>query len=192
MFQRVPLRLLASAAFCNFFLAAPGDLYGRDEWQDPTVIGRHKQPAHATLTPFATVEQALEGTREASPFFQSLNGDWTFHWVEKPADRPPGFHAPGFDDSTWATIPVPSNWQLHGVRPPHLHQPALSVCAGEPGSAEHSRSRQPGRLLPHDLHHPRSLEGAAGLPPLRRGQERLLRLGQRRGGGLQPEQHEPG
>jgi beta-galactosidase len=99
-------------------------LAGTDDWQDQAVIGRHKEPAHATLMPYATVEEALEGTREASPFFQSLNGDWRFQWVEKPADRPQGFHETGFDDSAWGTIPVPSNWQLHGHgRPIYINQP---------------------------------------------------------------------
>lgn len=39
-----------------------------EEWQDPLVIGRNEQPTHATLLSYATVEQALQGTREASPF----------------------------------------------------------------------------------------------------------------------------
>ena len=109
---------LACAAGCVAATASA------DDWQDPAVIGRHKQPAHATLMPYATVEQALEGRREASPFYRSLNGDWRFHWVEKPADRPRDFHAPGFDDSAWATIPVPSNWQLHGHgKPIYINQP---------------------------------------------------------------------
>jgi hypothetical protein len=35
------------------------------EWQDPTVSGRSRLPTRATLLPYATVEQALRGTREA-------------------------------------------------------------------------------------------------------------------------------
>ena len=84
-----------------------------DDWQDPAVIGRHKQPAHATLVPYATLDQALAGEREASPYYLSLNGDWRFHWVEKPADRPRDFHEPGFDDASWDTLPVPSRLTVH-------------------------------------------------------------------------------
>jgi len=36
-----------------------GSIDRAEEWQDPLVIGRNKQPAHATLVPYATVEQAL-------------------------------------------------------------------------------------------------------------------------------------
>jgi len=120
-------RPASARALVSLFLLLSGSTAGLaagDDWQDPAVIGRHKQPAHATLMPYATVEQALEGAREASPFFLSLNGDWTFHWVEKPADRPPDFHRTDFDADAWSTIPVPSNWQLHGYgRPIYINQP---------------------------------------------------------------------
>ena len=113
--------LVSVFALFGGFAAAP---FAADDWQDPTVVGRNRQPAHATLVPYATVEQALEGSREASPFYRSLNGEWRFHWVEKPADRPVGFHGADFDDSGWKTIPVPSNWQLHGYgRPIYLNVP---------------------------------------------------------------------
>src|SRR5215217_3199942 len=47
----------------------------------------------------------------------SLNGDWKFRWSpvaygldDAPAD-------PGFDDSGWDTIPVPSHWVLPAISP---------------------------------------------------------------------------
>src|SRR5512134_2681882 len=89
-----------------------------DEWQDPSVSGRNREPAHATMLPCATIEQALEGTREASPFYRSLNGRWRIHYVSKPADRPLDFHRADLDDRGWAEIPVPSNWQLQGYDKP--------------------------------------------------------------------------
>jgi beta-galactosidase len=111
------LVLVLLVAFSTLALAG-------DDWQDPTVIGRNKEPAHATLVPYATVEQALDAEREASPFRHSLDGDWRFQWVEKPAERPLGFYEVDFDDSSWATIPVPSNWQLHGFgKPIYINQP---------------------------------------------------------------------
>jgi beta-galactosidase len=99
-----------------------------EEWQDPTVSGRNREPAHATMLPYATVEQALLGTREASPFFLSLDsgsgGEWRFHYVDRPADRPRDFFREDFDASSWATIRVPSNWQLQGYdKPIYLNVP---------------------------------------------------------------------
>ena len=91
---------------------------GGEEWQDPTVIGRNKQPAHATLLPYASLEQALAGTREASPFHRSLNGR-----VEVPlrqqAGRPAARLLPRRFRRQWLEgDPVPSNWQLQGYDKP--------------------------------------------------------------------------
>jgi len=43
----------------------------------------------------------------------SLNGGWRFR-LAPTADEPTDFADPGFDDSAWATLPVPSHWPLHG------------------------------------------------------------------------------
>ena len=42
-----------------------------------------------------------------------LSGEWRFRLSER-ADADPGFAEPGFDDTGWASLPVPSHWQLHG------------------------------------------------------------------------------
>ena len=46
-----------------------------------------------------------------------LSGDWKFRWSPR-ADAPLDFVEPGLDDSDWATLPVPSHWQLHGYGAP--------------------------------------------------------------------------
>ncbi|MGI5131365.1 glycoside hydrolase family 2 TIM barrel-domain containing protein [Pseudonocardia sp. CA-107938] len=43
-----------------------------------------------------------------------LGGDWTFHLSPSVAAAPAGIEDPDFDDSGWDTLPVPSNWQMHG------------------------------------------------------------------------------
>lgn len=43
-----------------------------------------------------------------------LAGDWRFHLAPSVAAAPAGIEDPAFDDSGWATLPVPSNWQMHG------------------------------------------------------------------------------
>lgn len=88
------------------------------DWENPAVVGRNKQPGHCTLTPYATIEQAKQGTREASPYFQSLNGDWKFHWVPSPDRRPNDFYKADYDDAAWGTIEVPSCWELKGYGTP--------------------------------------------------------------------------
>ncbi|MDX2248346.1 MAG: glycoside hydrolase family 2 TIM barrel-domain containing protein [Bacteroidia bacterium] len=88
------------------------------EWQTETVIGRNKTEAHATFTPYPNVVKALTFDRSQSPWFRSLNGDWKFLFLEKPADVKPEYASPTFDDSGWDNIPVPSNWQVKGYGKP--------------------------------------------------------------------------
>ncbi len=84
------------------------------DWENPQVVGRNKQPAHVTLLPYADVNPALAGERNHSPYFQLLNGDWQFHFAPTPTAAPEDFYRLDFDLSKWETIPVPSNWQILG------------------------------------------------------------------------------
>ena len=84
------------------------------DWENPAVLGRNKEPYHCTLLPYPDEESARAGTRDASPYHQSLNGVWKFNWVGKPDDRPRDFYKPEVDVSDWDEIPVPSVWQLQG------------------------------------------------------------------------------
>ncbi|NIP26878.1 MAG: DUF4981 domain-containing protein [Phycisphaerae bacterium] len=86
----------------------------KPDWENPEVIGINKEPAHCTLVPYPDTRMALKADRTASPFYKSLNGNWKFHWVRKPADRPVDFYKVEYDVSDWKEIPVPSNWQMHG------------------------------------------------------------------------------
>ena len=173
---------------------APGATDAPEEWQDPAVSGRNREPAHATMLPYATVEQALEGTREASPFFLSLKRGggrgWKFHYVAKPADRPRDFYRTDFDDRAWPEIKVPVELAAAGLRQADLPEHALPVGAREPAAAHHPARLQPGRLVPHDVRGPRRLGGPPGVPALRRRQQRVLPVGQRPVGRLQRGQHD--
>ncbi|XP_073014816.1 LOW QUALITY PROTEIN: uncharacterized protein [Primulina eburnea] len=48
------------------------------------------------------------------PFIRSLSGNWKFFLASKPNSVPPEFYDSSYEDSSWDTIPVPSNWQMHG------------------------------------------------------------------------------
>ncbi|TWU18429.1 Beta-galactosidase [Allorhodopirellula heiligendammensis] len=88
------------------------------DWENEQVISINKLPPRATSLPYLDRESACSDDPNASPFFQSLNGDWKFHWAKDPASRPNDFYWPEFDVSGWDDIPVPSNWQLHGYGVP--------------------------------------------------------------------------
>ncbi len=44
----------------------------------------------------------------------SLDGDWRFRWSPSPLGLGTAFADPGFDDTGWDTLEVPSHWVLHG------------------------------------------------------------------------------
>ncbi len=89
-----------------------------NDWENPDVVGINKYEPHSTLVPYPDERMALENNRVASPYFKMLNGWWKFNWVERPDDRPEDFYLPGFDDSKWKQIPVPSNWEFQGYGVP--------------------------------------------------------------------------
>ena len=83
-------------------------------WKDQEIFGVNKLPPHATLFPFESKEKALLADKTKSEWFQSLDGQWHFHWAKKPADRPAFFFQPDYDVSQWDKLPVPANWEVHG------------------------------------------------------------------------------
>ncbi|MFC5530140.1 glycoside hydrolase family 2 TIM barrel-domain containing protein [Cohnella yongneupensis] len=98
----------------NKFIYSP-PANGYPEWNNnPDIFQLNRMEAHATLMPYRSIAQALQGDREASEWFRSLNGNWRFHWSDNPSNRIEAFYASDFDDAAWATIPVPSHWQLQG------------------------------------------------------------------------------
>lgn len=89
------------------------------DWQNLKVIHRNAEEPHSGLFPYATEEAALDNIRGESPYYKLLNGQWAFHYAERPLDAPEEFYEVNYDTSDWDQIPVPSNWQLHGYGIPH-------------------------------------------------------------------------
>ena len=93
---------------------------GVNDWCDPTMFGRNKEPAHATLLPYvdeASVLRAYAGQvvdRDASPYRIPLDGTWRFCCAPSPNLTPEGFERTDHDVGDWDEIRVPSNWQLAG------------------------------------------------------------------------------
>ncbi len=86
----------------------------KPEWDDLKIYKTNVEAPHATMMVYPSAELAASGERVQSPWFRSLDGQWQFHCSESPADRPSDFFLPEYDAGGWRTIPVPSNYQLHG------------------------------------------------------------------------------
>jgi beta-galactosidase len=120
------------------------------DWENELVVGRNKEPVHATLMPFETEQQALKSGRAESPFRKSLNGPWKFHWVNHPDKRPMDFYKPSVNVANWAEIEVPSNWEMKGygtpiytnIRYPHKKDPPR-VMGDPPAEFTASKERNP-------------------------------------------------
>jgi len=88
------------------------------EIENPELLGINKEPYHATLMPYANLQEALVAKRHASSLCIRMNGQWKFNWVPTPEERPVDFYKPSFDVSGWKEIAVPSNWEVQGYGTP--------------------------------------------------------------------------
>ncbi len=88
---------------------------GYPEWNNnPELFQINRMNAHATLMPYSTVREALEGNRKKSSQYYSLNGEWKFQFAPSPADRNKDFYKRDYDCTDWENITVPGHWQLQG------------------------------------------------------------------------------
>ena len=87
-------------------------------WENPTVFQVNRLPARAHFFPFESDELAVENDPEKSDYFQSLNGQWKFHFAKNPNDKPNGFHHPTYNVKNWDEITVPGHWEMQGYSVP--------------------------------------------------------------------------
>lgn len=76
------------------------------EWENETVFQVNREAARASLMP----------TKDGTTY--SLNGQWKFHFVMRPEQRPVDFYKPTYDVSAWDEIEVPLSWQMAGYGTP--------------------------------------------------------------------------
>jgi beta-galactosidase len=90
----------------------------KNEWQDPTVNQVNRAPMHTNFFAYESEQAAMDGIRENSDNFLSLNGAWRFFWVKDADARPADFFKTNYDDRGWQSISVPGLWELHGYGSP--------------------------------------------------------------------------
>ncbi|HOV34020.1 MAG TPA: hypothetical protein PLX23_11740, partial [Candidatus Hydrogenedens sp.] len=102
---------------CSMIMLGMASTSNTEEWEDPNIIGINKLPPHCTFIPFPS-EEISTYNRTKSPYYNTLTGDWKFHWVPVPDQKPKDFYQPNFDDSSWIDIHVPSHPELFGYGKP--------------------------------------------------------------------------
>ncbi|MGZ4049916.1 MAG: beta-galactosidase, partial [Bacteroidia bacterium] len=83
-------------------------------WENEFINEQNREPMHATYFAYENKELALHDDMQQSKYFQSLNGNWKFSWVDKPSDRPLGFWKTNYDDKHWVNFKVPATWEVNG------------------------------------------------------------------------------
>lgn len=110
-------RLLLSlgTAICTLGLASAQTFM---EWQDPTVNELNRLPAHTAFHAYTSLQDAIDDDLYRSQEVLCLNGDWRFSYTQDAEGYPTDFFRPGYDDSSWRTMPIPGMWEHHGVNDP--------------------------------------------------------------------------
>ncbi len=123
--KNIAISLMSAVAAISVFAAdqaqdmSPEAYKDLPEWENPYINEIGRLPARAVLVPCASARQAADiasfkAERDASPYFEFLNGTWKFNWVKEPSERPQDFWKEDFDVSKWGDMKVPACWQLEG------------------------------------------------------------------------------
>lgn len=109
-----------------------------NEWESPENLALNKEQPHAYFFSFQNLENARKVLPENSKFWQSLNGDWKFHWAPTPDARPKDFYQTDFDVTSWDVIPVPSSWNIYGIQKDGSQKYGTPIYVNQPVIFQHS------------------------------------------------------
>ncbi|NTS41875.1 DUF4981 domain-containing protein [Flavisolibacter sp. BT320] len=85
-----------------------------NDWENERFFEWNKEAPHATFMLFGKKGDVARDDYSSSPYYRSLSGNWKFVYVDKHANRIKDFYRTNLNDAAWATIHVPSNWELKG------------------------------------------------------------------------------
>lgn len=88
-------------------------------WENPSVLHVNCEKPRAYFIPYESYNNALRGVRGTSDYYQSLNGVWNFKYYPSVYKVEDGFYNENFSCDGYDSIPVPSNWQMHGYDIPN-------------------------------------------------------------------------
>ncbi len=98
-------------------MVAGAALAQNSDWENEFVFQKNKLSSRIASYSYSSVEDALNFDRQFSQM-ESLNGEWSFKFVEKSEDRPLDFMSAQFQGEEWDTISVPSSWEMKGYGQP--------------------------------------------------------------------------
>ncbi len=134
------------------------NLFAQDapDWENPEVFAVNKENTRATALPYPSEQLAIGDNYDSSPYYQSLNGKWKFHWVPKVSEVPAGFYEENYDISGWVEMPVPGNWEFNGYGIPMYVNTGFGFRAKPPHI---DREDSPTGAYRHEFNIPDSWDG---------------------------------
>jgi len=105
------LKIIAFILLSFFFVSVTAQ---NNDWENPKIIDQGKEKSHVTFVSFDRQQDALSDDYTKSDNYKSLNGQWKFSYTDQYKDKPTDFYTTTMDDSGWANLTVPSNWELKG------------------------------------------------------------------------------
>jgi hypothetical protein len=103
----------ASQNEVNMSVSALSSLFSRRDWENPVITHWHRLPAHAPMSSWRDVGEALHG--EVPTTRRLLNGDWQFNFFIARVRTGKLDHG---RSRRCGAMPVPSNWQMQGFDTP--------------------------------------------------------------------------
>lgn len=85
---------------------------------NPDLTSINREAPRSTFTSYTSENAAIQNNRKDGTYRLSLNGTWKFNYVEDFEKCPDDFMKVDFDDSKWADIKVPGNWERQGFGTP--------------------------------------------------------------------------
>ncbi len=84
------------------------------EWQTPEILHVSREKERSFYVTYPSLATALNGAKGFSPNYRLLNGTWAFRYFNRHIDVSPEMYSKTAQIEDWNTLPVPSNWQMHG------------------------------------------------------------------------------
>ena len=108
-----------------------------NEWESPTLLSLNKEQPKGWFFTFDDVESAREVLPEASDYYLSLDGTWSFNWVGNPGERPLDFYKTDYDAASWDKVEVPMNWNVYGLQPDGSQKYGTPIYVNQPVIFKH-------------------------------------------------------
>lgn len=88
------------------------------DWENPQLTSFNTQAPHVSFIPYDSESKALANVASQSAYYKLLNGKWKFKLSDNYTLVPADFYKPGFIDTDWNLIEVPSTWEIQGYSYP--------------------------------------------------------------------------